>query len=756
MRRITRTNTPWLLAALCGLMLAHPARGAGEVALERRIENLLASMTLEEKLGQMTLFSSDWARTGPSMNPSYLEGIRKGAVGAVFNAYTADFTRKLQKMAVEQSRLGIPLLFGYDVVHGHRTIFPIPLGEAASFDLTAIERSARIAATEAAAEGLHWTFAPMVDIARDARWGRIAEGAGEEVYLGCEVARARVRGFQGTDLSRPDTILACAKHYAAYGAAQAGRDYHTVDLSPLTLHEVYLPPFKAALDAGAATFMTAFNELNGVPCTGHGYLLSDVLRKQWGFGGFVVTDYTSINEMVPHGYAADLRHAGKLALLAGVDMDMQGGVFSGQGPSLVRAGEVSQASIDDSVRRILRLKGRLGLLDDPYRYCDPAREKALVMCPDHLAAARELAGKSMVLLRNEDRVLPLADSGETIAVVGPLADDRKNLLGSWSGAGDAAKCRTVLESIRARVASRSRVVHATGCALDGSDRTGFGEALRAAAAATVIVAVLGEAADMSGEAASRSNLGLPGVQQRLLERLCATGKPVVLVLLSGRPLAIPWAAAHVPAVLEAWFPGTMGGPAIADVLFGDVNPSGKLPVTFPRCVGQVPIFLAVKNTGRPIVPEKPAEKYVSRYLDVGNDPLFPFGHGLSYTTFAYSEPRLSAGNIRPDESLQVAFEVTNTGDRTGDEVAQLYLRDLVGSVTRPLLELKRFERFRLAPGQRRSVRFTLGPQDLAFVHPDLTVRPEPGEFKVLVGPSSGELKGATFHLVEGQTGSRGS
>jgi beta-glucosidase len=738
--------------ALLGLTLALPARGAGASALEQRVEKLLAQMTLEEKLGQMTLLTSDWDRTGPSINPNYQEGIRKGTVGAVFNAYTAAYTRKLQTLAVEQSRLHLPLLFGYDVIHGHRTIFPIPLGEAASFDLAAIERSARIAATEAAAEGLHWTFAPMVDLARDARWGRIAEGAGEEVYLGCEIARARIRGFQGTDLSRPDTILACAKHYAAYGAAQAGRDYHTVDLSPLALHEVYLPPFKAAADAGVATFMTAFNELNGIPCTGNRYLLTDLLRRQWGFAGFTVTDYTSINEMVAHGYAEDLRDAGRLALLAGADMDMQGSVFANHGRSLVRSGDVPMAAIDESVRRILTLKGRLGLFDDPYRYCDPAREKAVVMSPAHLAAARETAAKSLVLLRNERRVLPLADSGSTIAVVGPLAHAREQMLGSWSGAGDSAKCRTVLESIRDRVASRARVLHSTGCAIDDTNRSGFGGALAAAAEANVIVAVMGEAAGMSGEAASRADLGLPGMQQKLLERLCATGKPVVLVLMSGRPLAIPWAAAHVPAILEAWFPGTMGGPAIADVLFGDVNPSGKLPVTFPRSVGQVPIFLAVKNTGRPLNPEKPGEKYVSRYLDVSNEPLYPFGHGLSYTSFGYSAPRLSSERLGPGESLRVEFDVTNTGSRPGDEVAQLYLRDLVGSVTRPLLELKRFERFHLAPGQRRTVRFTLGPDDLAFVHPDLTRRPEPGEFRVLVGPSSGQLRGATFRLTGARAG----
>ncbi len=751
MTSLTRTFTAGFLAAALFTMLGIPARGAdaGGDGLDQRIEELLGRMTLEEKLGQMTLLTSDWDRTGPSIKPNYLEGIRKGTVGAVFNAYTAAYTRKLQKIAVEESRLGIPLLFGYDVIHGHRTIFPIPLGEAASFDLKAIEGSARIAATEAAAEGLHWTFAPMADIARDARWGRIAEGAGEEVYLASEITRSRVRGFQGTDLSRPDTILACAKHFAAYGAAQAGRDYHTVDLSPMTLHQVYLPPFRAALDAGVATFMTAFNELNGIPCTGSGYLLSDLLRQEWGFTGFVVTDCTSINEMVAHGFARDLRHAGELAIEAGVDMDMQGSVFADHGPGLVADGTIEQAGIDEAVRRVLRLKGQLGLFDDPYRYSDPAREKAVVMSPAHLAAARDLAAKSIVLLRNEGSLLPLSDSGPTLAVVGPLADGRRHMIGSWSGAGDFEKCRTVLESIQDRTAGRVKIVHAPGCDIDSEDRSRFAEALAAAAEAEVVVAVMGESYDMSGEAASRSDIGLPGVQLQLLRELHATGKPVVLVLLSGRPLAIPWAATHVPSILEAWFPGTMGGPAIADVLFGDVNPSGKLPVTFPRAVGQVPIFLAVKNTGRPFHPEKPDEKYVSRYLDVPNDPLFPFGHGLSYTTFTYSPPRLSSEQIGPGDSLRVEFDVTNSGDRAGVEVAQLYLRDLVGSVTRPLLELKRFKRFQIEPGQRHTVRFTLDPEDLAFVHPDLTLRAEPGEFRVLVGPGSGRLEGATFRLVAG-------
>jgi beta-glucosidase len=720
------------------------------------VDALLARMTVEEKIGQMTAFTSGWSTTGPTMHEGYREDIRAGRVGAVFNAFTASYTRGLQELAVEQTRLRIPLLFGYDVIHGHRTIFPIPLGEAASWDLGAIEASARVAATEAAAEGIHWTFAPMVDIARDPRWGRIAEGAGEDVYLGSRIAAARVRGFQGDDLAAADTVLATAKHFAAYGAAQAGRDYHTTDMSERELRETYLPPFKAAVDAGAGSIMTAFNDLNGVPATGNAWIVSDILRGEWGFEGFVVSDYTSINELVPHGYARDEAHAAELALAAGVDMDLQGAVYLTHLRPAIDQERITLARIDQAARLILEAKYRLGLFDDPYRYSDPEREAAEIYRPEHLEAARDMARRSMVLLKNESRLLPLGEDTRSIALIGPLADSKADMIGSWAAAGDRTeKPVTLLEGLRARVGESTVIRYARGAdyELGTPDTSGFDEALAAARASDVIVAAMGEKADMTGEAASRTSLDLPGSQQELLRALHATGKPIVLVLMNGRPLAIEWADANVAAILEAWYPGTMGGHAIADVLFGDYNPSGKLPVTFPRNVGQVPIYYNVKNTGRPYTAENREQKYLSRYLATPNEPLYPFGYGLSYTRFAYSEIELDATAIRPGESLTASVTVTNTGEYDGEEVVQLYVRDVVGSVTRPVKQLERFRKIRLEKGESQRVSFTLSDADLAFYRQDMTWGAESGAFKLYIGTSSESAHAAGFTLLPGAAAS---
>lgn len=722
--------------------------------MDRFVADLIARMTLEEKIGQLTLLTSDWESTGPTMREGYRQDIAAGRVGAIFNAYTAQYTRELQRMAVEGTRLRIPLLFGYDVIHGHRTIFPISLGEAASWDMAAVETSARVSATEAAAEGLHWTFSPMVDISRDARWGRISEGAGEDVFLGSAIAKARVHGYQGDDLGAVDTILATAKHFAGYGAAQAGRDYHTVDMSERVLRDTYLPPFKAAADAGVASFMTAFNEYDGVPASGNRFLLTDVLRNEWGFDGFVVTDYTSINEMVAHGYARDLAQAGEQALEAGVDMDMQGAVFMENLAASVEAGRVSQARIDESVRRVLEMKYRLGLFADPYRYSDQAREDATLYKPEFLEAARDVARKSIVLLKNEGNVLPLAASARRIAVVGPLGDSKADMIGSWSAAGDReTRPVTLLEGLKARAGTGVTVEHVRGASYEfaaAPSTDGFAAALAAARRADVIVAAMGEKWDMTGEAASRTSLDLPGNQTALLKQLVATGKPVVLVVMSGRPNTLAWEDANVAAIVHAWYPGTQGGHAIADVLFGDYNPSGRLPVTFPRTVGQVPIHYDMKNTGRPIELGEPGAKYVSRYLDIGNDPLYRFGYGLSYTTFAYSPVTLSAPTMGAGGTITASATITNTGSRAGEEVVQLYVRDLVGSVTRPVQELKGFEKIALQPGESRTVEFTLRPADLAFTRADNVHGWEPGAFQLWIAPSSGAKAAApvTFTLTE--------
>lgn len=722
-----------------------PAPWERETKMEAFVDSLLQKMTLEEKLGQLTLFSSSWDITGPITNNNYVEDVKKGKVGAIFNAYSADFTYRLQKENMENTRLSIPLLFGYDVIHGHWTTFPIPLAEACSWDLEWIEKSARIAAIEATSEGLHWTFAPMVDIARDPRWGRIAEGSGEDVFLGCEIAKARVHGFQGDDLSQTNTMLACAKHYAAYGVAQAGRDYHTVDISNRELWGTYMPPFKAALNAGVATFMTSFNELDGTPCTGNEYLLDDVLRKKWHFDGFVVTDYTSIMEMTEHGNVKDEKEAGEVAINAGVDMDMQSGIFNDYLPTSVEEGKVLISRINEAVRQILKMKYRLGLFEDPYKYSDVKRAKKTLMKPEFIKASRELAKRSIVLLKNEDQILPLDKNIKKLALIGPYVKNRRDLVGTWSGAGKWEKAVTVMEGVEKAVSRKTEILYAEGCKLFGDDRSGFDNAVATAQEADAVVLMVGEPHDWSGEAASRTDLELPGVQPELVKEIMKTGKPVVMVMMNGRPLTIDWEAANVPAIVEAWHLGVQAGPAVADVLFGDYNPSAKLTVTFPRNVGQIPIYYNMKHTGRPMDPN---QKFTSKYLDCPNSPLYPFGYGLSYTTFDYSAVELDKTTMGANDQIIAKVKVSNTGKYDGEEVVQLYIQDLVGSVTRPVKELKGFKKVFIPKGESVEVEFTITAEDLAFYRKDMSYGVEKGDFKVFIGTNSQEVQESQFTLTQ--------
>ncbi len=710
--------------------------------VDPRVDSLLNIMTLDEKIGQMVLFTSDWDVTGPTIREGYLDDIRSGRCGNVFNAYTVDYIRELQRVAVEESRLGIPLMFGYDVVHGHKTIFPIALGESCSWDLDLMRRSAAASAAEAAASGLNWTFAPMVDISVDPRWGRVSEGAGEDPYLGSLIAEARVKGFQGDDLADPLTVLACVKHFAAYGAPVAGRDYNTVDMSERQFREFYLPPYKAGVNAGALSVMTAFNEYDGVPATGNAYLLKDILKGEWNFQGFVVTDYTSINEMVHHGYARNDAEAGVKAVNAGVDMDLQGEVYFTYLRGLVESGIVSERTIDEAVRRILNVKEKLGLFDNPYLYCDSAREEEVVSDPEIKALSREVARKSMVLLKNNG-CLPF-DRGDRIAVIGELAASRRDLLGSWKAAGEWDDMSSILDAVRA-YNGPANVIYAEGCRKMGDDRSGYAAAMDAVNKADKVLMVIGEDWDWSGEAASRTDIGVPGVQSELLRLIASTGKPVAVVLLNGRPLVLEEESKDADAILEAWYPGTMGAEAVTDVIFGLYNPSGKLTMTFPRNVGQVPIFYYEKNTGRPIY--LPSEKYKSRYLDSPNDPLYPFGYGLSYTQFKYSDLTLSSSEMKKGSTLEAQVTVTNTGKWAGEETVQLYIRDMVGSVTRPVKLLKGFEKVTLAPGESRTIKFVIDEDMLAFWRHDMTFGTEDGDFRVMVGGSSSNLLQTAFSLV---------
>jgi beta-glucosidase len=716
----------------------HPNVKNAQESYEQKADSVLKLMTLDEKIGQLTLFTSDWAVTGPSIRNDYLQLIKEGKVGAVFNAYTVDYVTKLQKAAVEGSRLHIPLLFGYDVIHGHRTIFPIPLAQASSWDLAAIRQSERIAATEATAEGINWAYAPMVDISRDPRWGRVMEGAGEDTWLGCRIAEARIKGFQGTDFSHNNTLLACAKHFAAYGAPQAGRDYNTVDMSDRSLYEWYLPPYKTCVDAGVASVMTSFNEIAGVPSTSNKWLLTDLLRNQWKFNGFVVTDYTSINELIPHGVAADSAQAGELAINAGVDMDMQGSIYLNYLSQLVKEKKVSETTIDNAVKRILEAKFKLGLFENPFKYCDKNREKTDIMKPEFLSFARQFAAKSCVLLKNTKETLPLSKNIKSVAIIGPLADSKEDMLGSWSAAGQWEKCVTLREAIKEKLPESVKITFAKGCNVNDNDESLIKQAIAAARNSEVVILALGESRDMSGEAASRTLISLPGIQLKLAEAVIKTGKPTAVVLFNGRPLAIPELDSIAPALLEAWFGGTQAGNGIADVLFGDYNPSGKLTMTFPRNAGQIPIFYNTKNTGRPVDPLHPNEKYKSRYIDCPNSPLYPFGYGLSYTTFKYSGIRLNKPEFEHNDKIVASVDIANTGKYDGEEVAQLYVRDMVGDVTRPVKELKGFQKVLIKKGETKTVSFILPTSVLSYYHQDMRYTWDAGTFELFIGTSSQE------------------
>jgi len=745
---------------MSGSLLAQPP--VSDPQMNAFIGDLMSRMTLEEKIGQLNLLAVGFDVTGPVLSKDAEAKIRQGLAGAVLNTYTPDAVRKLQSLAVKESRLGIPLLFGYDVIHGHKTIFPIPLGLSCTWNLDAIERSARIAATEASADGIDWTFSPMVDIARDPRWGRIAEGAGEDPYLGAQIARAMVRGYQGDDLSRSNAVMACVKHFALYGAAEAGRDYNTVDMSRLKMYQYYLPPYRAAVAAGAGSVMSSFNEIDGVPASGNRWLLTDLLRTQWGFQGFVVTDYDAINEMSEHGMG-DFRKDAELAMKAGVDMDMVSETYLKYLPELVAHGAISESMINQACRRILEAKYKLGLFADPYHGCTAERARRELLTPENRKAAREIAEQSFVLLKNDRQLLPLKKSG-VIALVGPLADNQESLLGCCRGGSDWQQAVSLRTGISNVAGSAVTILHAKGANLTDdpmlratlkafgeeipvdsrSPREMVAEAVAAAARADVVVAVLGESSGMIGEAASRSDIGLPENQEELLQALVETGKPVVLVLMNGRPLTLTWEAGHCGAILETWFGGTEAGNAVADVLFGDYNPSGKLTATFPRNVGQIPIYYNHKNTGRPYKGD-PGNKYVSRYLDVSNDPLYPFGYGLSYTKFAYGDIKLSQTNLIGAEVLLASVAVTNTGERAGEETVQLYLSQPVASVTRSVEDLRGFQKVRLQPGETREVTFRITPDDLKFYNSNLEYDWEPGEFIIRIGGDSSQLKSATVH-----------
>jgi beta-glucosidase len=735
------------LLGIIGLLCCVGAH-AQKKTIAQRVDSVMRLMTLDEKVGQMNQYNGDWDATGPiTKDGDKQDQIRKGMLGSMLNVMGVQHTRQLQEMAM-QSRLKIPLLFGQDIIHGYRTIFPIPLGEAASWDMDAIQRSARVAAVEAAAAGIHWTFAPMVDIARDPRWGRVMEGAGEDPWLGSQIARARVIGFQGKKLGDTDAIMACAKHFAAYGAAVGGRDYNSVDMSLQTLWEIYLPPFKAALDAGAATFMNSFNSLNGIPATGNVYLQRDILKGKWKFNGFTVSDWNSVGEMIPHGFAADNYSASWKAVVAGCDMDMESRSYIHNLARLVRDGKVSIALVDDAVRRILTKKFELGLFDDPFRFCDEQREAKEWDNAANLAAEQIVAEKSIVLLKNDNQLLPLSRNIGTIALIGPLIKSVRENLGFWSypWPDDSARIVTPWDGIARKVSNSTKLLYARGCGIEDSSRGGFAEAVAVASQADVVILDVGEAPDMSGEAKSRSNLHLPGVQEDLIRAIQATGKPVVVMISAGRPLIFNWTADHVPAILYTWWLGTRAGNAMADVLFGDYNPSGKLPMSFPRTEGGIPVYYNHFSTGRPAKSDSDVN-YVSAYIDLANGPRYPFGYGLSYTSFSYSNITLSATAIRPGDKLTATVTLTNTGKYAGRETAQLYIRDLVASVVRPVKELKGFQSVVLRPGESKQVSFTIDARDLRFYNERLEYVYEPGEFRLFIGGSSSDVKEAKFILL---------
>jgi beta-glucosidase len=740
------------------------AQTSQDVKMKSFIDGLMKKMTLEEKLGQLNLPGAGDITTGQASSSDIAKKIEQGKVGGLFNIKSVAKIREVQKLAVEKSRLKIPLIFGMDVIHGYETVFPIPLGMSCVWDMKLVERSAQIAAQEASADGINWTFSPMVDISRDPRWGRISEGNGEDAYLGSQIAKAMVKGYQGNDLSKNNTIMSCVKHYALYGAAEAGRDYGTTDMSRQRMYNEYLPPYRAAVDAGVGSVMASFNEIDGVPATANKWLLTDVLRKQWGFKGFVVTDYTGINEMVDHGIG-DLQTVSARALMAGVDMDMVGEGLLTTLQKSVKEGKAKQQQIDAACRRILEAKYKLGLFEDPYRYCDENRAKTEVFTDAHRKEARAIAAESFVLLKNQGNLLPLKKSG-TVAVIGPLADAKENMPGTWSVAANFSKATSVIAGLKEVVGDKVKIVYAKGSNLDADSLieergTMFGktlrrdrrpaseileEAINIANQADVIVAALGESAEMSGEASSRTNIDIPEIQKDLLKALLKTGKPVVLVLFAGRPMTLKWEQQNVPAILNVWFGGSEAGYAIADVLFGDVNPSGKLSTTFPQNIGQVPLFYNHKNTGRPLPEGKWFQKFRSNYLDVSNDPLYPFGYGLSYTTFSYSDIELSSSSMNTGQKITASVTVSNTGNKDGKEVVQLYIRDLVGTSTRPVKELKGFQKIELKAGESKTVSFDFTFNDLKYYNYDLKYVAEPGDFKVFIGGNSRDVKEATFKL----------
>ena len=715
--------------------------------IEQKVDALLKQMTLEEKIGQMNQYSGFWDLTGPAPSSGNAakkyEHLRKGYVGSMLNLRGVKNVRKIQKIAVEETRLGIPLIIGFDVIHGYETLSPIPLAESASWDLEAIKKSAEVAAEEAAAAGINWTFAPMVDISRDARWGRVMEGAGEDPYLASKIAIARVKGFQGSDLSQNNTIAACAKHFAAYGFAESGREYNTVDVGTSTLNNIVFPPFQATIEAGVRTFMNAFNELNGIPATGNTYLQRTILKDKWQFDGFVVSDWGSIEEMVAHGHAKDGKHAAQIAANAGSDMDMESYLYVNELAGLVREGKVKEAYIDDAARRILRVKFELGLFDDPYKYCDEQREKEVIGQHAFHEASLDIAKKSIVLLKNENQLLPLKKQGQKIALIGALASDKTSSLGSWRIAAKDNTAVSVLEGMQAYTGNQLTYAKGADVSLgqtkfidelkiNSTDRSEFPQAIAIAKTADVVVMVLGEVGYQSGEARSRTDLGLPGVQQDLLEAIYKVNKNIVLVLNNGRPLVLNWHQEHLPAIVEAWQLGTQSGNAIAQVLYGDYNPSGKLPMSFPRAVGQVPIYYNYKNTGRPLIPI-PNTVFWSHYQDVENTPLYPFGYGLSYTTFEYSALQ---AKVVSDKEVNVSVTLKNTGKFAGKEVVQLYIKDHYASVTRPVRELKGFELVSLKPNERKNITFTLSEKELGFYNNEGEFIVEPGDFSIFVGGDS--------------------
>ena len=715
--------------------------------IDQKVDSVLRLMTLDEKIGQMNQYNGDWDATGPITKDGDKQNqIRKGMLGSMLNVTGVEHTRTLQEIAM-QSRLRIPLLFGQDIIHGYRTIFPIPLAEAASWDTAAIRLSARIAATEAAAAGVHWTFAPMVDIARDPRWGRVMEGAGEDPYLGSLIAATRVKGFQGKGLGNVDALMACAKHFAAYGAAIGGRDYNSVDMSERTLWEIYLPPFKAAADAGAATFMNSFNDLNGIPATGNKYLQRDILKNKWKFNGFVVSDWGSVGEMINHGFAKDNYEAALEAVTAGSDMDMESRSYINNLSKLVREGKVKMQLIDDAVRRILRKKFEMDLFDDPFKFCNKEREQQQWNNQENLKAEKTIAEKSIVLLKNENHLLPLSKNIKTIALIGPFIKGVRDNIGFWSYSwpDDSLRIVSQWQGIQNKVGASTTLLYAKGCAINDSSQADFGEAVAIAKQADVVVMSVGEGSDWSGEAKSRSNIHLPGMQEELVKAIYATGKPVIVLINAGRPLIFNWTADNVPAILYTWWLGTEAGDAIADVLFGDYNPSAKLPISFPRSEGQIPIYYSHFSTGRPATSDSD-RFYRSAYIDLSIYPKFPFGFGLSYTNFRFSDIQLSSSTMSMNQNIRATVTVTNSGEYDGEETVQLYIQDLVGSVVRPVKELKGFQKIFLRKGDSKQVSFTIDINKLKFYNADLKYMAEPGDFKVYVGGNSRDVKEAMFTL----------